>query len=125
MTVLAEAPKTRMQRLLDAVERIGNRVPHPVMIFVYLIAVVIVLSAALAALGAHVTYQAYNPTPATSRRCAPPPAAAHGRGHPLHVHRHRPELHELQRGRRDHRGDGRRRRGRGKPAWSRRSSASW
>ncbi|WP_211187613.1 AbgT family transporter [Neoroseomonas marina] len=57
----AAAPKTTMQRVLDTVERVGNRVPHPVMIFVYLIALVIVLSAILAAVGAHVTYQAYNP----------------------------------------------------------------
>jgi aminobenzoyl-glutamate transport protein len=52
--------KTVMQRLLDTVERVGNRVPHPVMIFVYLIALVVVLSALLAAFGARVTYQAYN-----------------------------------------------------------------
>lgn len=57
----AVAPKTTMQRILDTVERVGNRVPHPVMIFVYLIALVVVLSAILAAVGAHVTYQAYNP----------------------------------------------------------------
>ena len=31
------APKTAMQRILDTVERVGNKVPHPVMIFVYLI----------------------------------------------------------------------------------------
>jgi aminobenzoyl-glutamate transport protein len=55
------APKTTMQKILDAVERVGNRVPHPVMIFVYLMVLVIVLSAVLQALGAHVTYQAYNP----------------------------------------------------------------
>lgn len=60
MTEIA-APKTAMQKILDTVERVGNRVPHPVMIFVYLIGIVIVLSAALAALGAHVSYQAYNP----------------------------------------------------------------
>jgi aminobenzoyl-glutamate transport protein len=55
------APKTAMQRILDAVERAGNRVPHPVMIFVYLIAGVIVLSQILYMLGASVTYQAYDP----------------------------------------------------------------
>ena len=54
------APKTSMQKVLDTVERVGNRVPHPVMIFVYLIAFVILLSAVLQAFGAHVTYQAYN-----------------------------------------------------------------
>lgn len=55
------APKTAMQKILDTVERVGNRVPHPVMIFVYLIGIVIVLSAVLAAFGAQVSYQAYNP----------------------------------------------------------------
>ena len=57
----AAAPKTAMQKVLDAVERVGNRVPHPVMIFVYLIAIVIVLSAVLGLLGVSVSYQAYNP----------------------------------------------------------------
>ena len=58
---VAAAAPTRMQRLLDAVERVGNRVPHPVMIFVYLIGLVVVLSAFLALAGARVSYQAYNP----------------------------------------------------------------
>ena len=56
----AAAPKTAMQKLLDTVERVGNRVPHPVMIFVYLIGIVIVLSAILGAFGAQVSYKAYN-----------------------------------------------------------------
>src|SRR6478735_4309764 len=55
------APTTAMQKLLDAVERVGNRVPHPVMIFVYLIGIVVVLSAVLALFGVQVSYQAYNP----------------------------------------------------------------
>lgn len=50
-----------MQRILDAVERVGNRVPHPVMIFVYLIILIMALSALLGAMGANVTFQAYNP----------------------------------------------------------------
>ena len=45
MDTAIAAPKTGMQKLLDAVERVGNRVPHPVMIFVYLIGIVVVLSA--------------------------------------------------------------------------------
>jgi aminobenzoyl-glutamate transport protein len=53
-----DAPKTAMQRILDTVERVGNRVPHPVMIFVYLIIFVVLLSALLSLLGAQVTYQA-------------------------------------------------------------------
>jgi aminobenzoyl-glutamate transport protein len=61
MSEAPAAPKTAMQKILDAVERVGNRVPHPVMIFVYLIGIVVVLSAILAAFGAEVRYQAYNP----------------------------------------------------------------
>ena len=33
----AAAPPTTMQRILDIVERVGNKVPHPVVIFVILI----------------------------------------------------------------------------------------
>ena len=61
------APKTGMQKILDTVERVGNRVPHPVMIFVYLIAIVVALSALLSLLGAHVTYQAYDPATSEAR----------------------------------------------------------
>jgi aminobenzoyl-glutamate transport protein len=60
MSSTTEAPKTAMQKILDTVERVGNRVPHPVMIFVYLIGIIIVLSTILSVLGASVTYQAYN-----------------------------------------------------------------
>ena len=38
------------QRLLDAIERLGNKVPHPAIIFLALCAIVIVLSAVLAVL---------------------------------------------------------------------------
>jgi aminobenzoyl-glutamate transport protein len=61
MSAGTEAPKSRMQRVLDTVERVGNRVPHPVMIFVYLIGIIIVLSTILSVFGARVSYQAYNP----------------------------------------------------------------
>ncbi len=54
-------PKSMMQRFLDTVEQVGNRVPHPVIIFLILIALVIVLSAILQATGASVTYQVINP----------------------------------------------------------------
>ena len=37
--------KTLMQKLLDVVEKVGNKVPHPVIIFLILIALVLVLSA--------------------------------------------------------------------------------
>ena len=61
MSAATEAPKSAMQKILDVVERVGNQVPHPVMIFVYLIGIIIVLSAILAIFGVSVSYQAYNP----------------------------------------------------------------
>jgi aminobenzoyl-glutamate transport protein len=61
-TAAAGAAPTRMQRILDWVERVGNQVPHPVMIFVYLIGIIIVLSTILSVFGAQVSYQAYNPS---------------------------------------------------------------
>jgi aminobenzoyl-glutamate transport protein len=36
------AAKTFMERLLDGVERVGNRVPHPAVIFLILIGLVMV-----------------------------------------------------------------------------------
>jgi aminobenzoyl-glutamate transport protein len=56
----AEQP-TAMQRVLDAVERVGNRVPHPVIIFVILAGIVIVLSHVFYMLGLSVSYQRINP----------------------------------------------------------------
>ncbi len=56
-----QADKTRMERALDTIERVGNKVPHPVIIFVMLIGLVIVLSHLFYLLGASVTYQAINP----------------------------------------------------------------
>jgi aminobenzoyl-glutamate transport protein len=50
-----------MQKLLDVVERVGNRVPHPVIIFLILIAVVLVLSHVLYLTGAAVSFQVINP----------------------------------------------------------------
>lgn len=52
------ASKTLMQRVLDIVEQVGNKVPHPVIIFLILIAIVVVLSHVLYVTGATVTYQA-------------------------------------------------------------------
>src|SRR4029453_11122727 len=53
--------KTGLERFLDVVERVGNKVPHPVVIFVLLIGLVIVLSHIFYLMGASVTYQAVNP----------------------------------------------------------------
>ena len=45
---------------LDLVERVGNMVPHPAVIFLLLLALVIVLSHALYLLGTSVTYQTFD-----------------------------------------------------------------
>jgi len=63
MTGGADSPpaqRTAMQRLLNTVERVGNKVPHPVMIFVYLIVAVIVLSHLLYVFRLGVTYEVIN-----------------------------------------------------------------
>jgi aminobenzoyl-glutamate transport protein len=55
------ASKSLMQRILDVVEKVGNKVPHPVIIFLILIAIVVALSHILYISGASVTYQAIVP----------------------------------------------------------------
>lgn len=55
-----EAPKGMMQKFLDGVEKVGNKVPHPVIIFLILIAFILVLSHILFLAGASVSYQAIN-----------------------------------------------------------------
>src|SRR5262245_61370579 len=53
--------KTALERFLDVIERVGNKVPHPAAIFMLLIGLVIVLSHIFYLMGASVTYQAVNP----------------------------------------------------------------
>src|SRR5215470_17583766 len=55
------AQKTGMEKLLDTVERVGNKVPHPAVIFVILIAIVAVLSHIFYLLGFSVTFEAVKP----------------------------------------------------------------
>jgi aminobenzoyl-glutamate transport protein len=50
-----------MEKVLDAVERIGNKVPHPAVIFILLIAVVILLSHVFYLMGSSATYESINP----------------------------------------------------------------
>src|SRR5262249_50049807 len=52
------APKTSLQKLLDGVERVGNKVPHPAVIFFILSGLVILLSHLFHWLG---TYEVVNP----------------------------------------------------------------
>ncbi len=53
----APAAKPQTSGWLGAVERIGNKVPHPVLMFLYLIIGIIVLSAVMALMGVSVTEQ--------------------------------------------------------------------
>lgn len=57
----AAASPTLTQRILDRIERVGNSVPHPVIIFLIMIAGVMVLSHMLYLAGAAVSYQVANP----------------------------------------------------------------
>ena len=52
-----------MDRLLDVVERVGNKVPHPVLMFAYLMLLIIVLSSSLGWLGVRVTEEVAVPVP--------------------------------------------------------------
>ncbi len=63
MTAATAPQHTGMARLLDVVERVGNRVPHPVLMFFYLIIGVVLLSAVLAFAGVSVTDEIVVPVP--------------------------------------------------------------
>src|SRR5262249_59834029 len=53
--------ETVLQRFLDLIERVGNNVPHPVVLFLILIAIVVVLSHVLYLAGISVSYQVIDP----------------------------------------------------------------
>lgn len=57
------APHTRMQRVLDGIERLGNKMPDPAILFLWLCVGVIVLSQLLAWADVKATYQAIEPPP--------------------------------------------------------------
>jgi len=59
--VETEPSKTLLQKVLDGVERVGNKVPHPAVIFFILAGLVILLSHLLHLLGTSVTYEVVNP----------------------------------------------------------------
>jgi aminobenzoyl-glutamate transport protein len=60
-----QEPQSRgfMDKLLDGIEQAGNKVPHPVMMFLYLIGIIAVLSAVLAWAGVSVTEEIAEPVP--------------------------------------------------------------
>ena len=57
----SQADKGLMKKLLDAVEKAGNKVPHPVIIFLTLMVLVVVLSHILHLTGASVSQQMIDP----------------------------------------------------------------
>jgi aminobenzoyl-glutamate transport protein len=59
--------KGGMARVLDGIERVGNKVPHPAIIFLALIVIVIVLSHILYLTGASVTTEIAEPPPVSSQ----------------------------------------------------------
>jgi aminobenzoyl-glutamate transport protein len=61
MSQASDAPKTVMQKVLDVVEKVGNKVPHPAIIFLLLIAIVVVLSAVLELTGTRHSYEVIVP----------------------------------------------------------------
>jgi aminobenzoyl-glutamate transport protein len=70
MSQPSEGPKTFMQKVLDVVEKVGNKVPHPAVIFLVLIAIVVIFSHVLYLAGASVSTEVIvpeeHPTPEKS-----------------------------------------------------------
>ena len=71
MATDAAPRRTFSQKMLDGIEKIGNKVPHPVIIFLILIGLVIVLSAVFAAMNVKVTYEAATPAPVVGEQVYP------------------------------------------------------
>src|SRR5262245_43834388 len=62
-----EPSKGLMQRILDVVEKVGNKVPHPVIIFLVLILLVVVIAHLLYATGASVATEVIVPVSETDK----------------------------------------------------------
>jgi aminobenzoyl-glutamate transport protein len=77
MSQTSEAPKTMMQKILDVVENVGNKVPHPVIIFLVLIGIVVVLSAIFGMLGTSVSYEVLVPKAQTAEPPTPYDSGVH------------------------------------------------
>ena len=74
VTTAPEAAPARepiMQRILGAIERGGNKMPNPAILFVWLCVIVIVLSALLAWADIKVTYQVVEPPPISVEETVP------------------------------------------------------
>lgn len=51
MAMLTTAPRTKIDRFLDLIEYVGNKLPHPASLFLMLAGGVVILSGVLAAIG--------------------------------------------------------------------------
>jgi aminobenzoyl-glutamate transport protein len=63
VTAAAPPAPAKSGGLLDVIEKVGNRVPHPVLMFLYLIIFVILVSTLLSWLGVAVTDTIAVPVP--------------------------------------------------------------
>jgi len=61
MSQTTQTSKSFMQKFLDIVEKVGNKVPHPAVIFLMLVAGVVVLSHLMHMIGINVTYDVMVP----------------------------------------------------------------
>src|SRR6476620_12375799 len=93
MTETTAPQHTFLGRLLDTIERVGNKVPHPAIIFIILIAGVIVLSQILYIVGASVTYEVVAPPPVVGEQGYPPGSAVEVPFVPPAFDYHEEELH--------------------------------
>jgi aminobenzoyl-glutamate transport protein len=75
-----KAPKSFMQKFLDVVEKVGNKVPHPAVIFLILIGLVVVCSALMAVTGASVSYEVLVPQAPKIDAATTPPSSAYEAG---------------------------------------------
>jgi len=57
-----------MQRMLDGIERVGNRMPHPAILFLALCATIVVLSQLLYWLDVDATYETVKPPPVAAEQ---------------------------------------------------------
>jgi aminobenzoyl-glutamate transport protein len=62
-----EPERTFMERMLDGIERLGNKVPHPAVLFLWLCLIVIVLSQGLFWLNVKATYETVTPPPVAAQ----------------------------------------------------------
>ena len=79
MSEPSEPKKGLMQMILDVVEKVGNMVPHPVIIFVILILMVVSISHAMQMAGASVTTEVIVPDAPASAAAKPDETAGKGK----------------------------------------------